>query len=403
MKTTRIIASGFRIMRRNKLRTFFMMIGIIVGITSLTLIFSLSKGAEKMIMNRVEKFGLNSILIQSGGGREVGLSKGGLTTTLTLDDLKAIQNEIQNVAEISPLQLITGRDTKYMGKTASAVVIGATPEWEEVWDWSVTDGEFIDQHDMATTARVALIGLTAAGELFGSNDPIGEQIHIGNVAFEIKGVLEPKGTSPGGGDMDNRIMIPLSTLMRRMMNVDYIASAKLLIYDTDQINDSIEDIGMILRERHHLADQEPDDFRLVGPTQVMELATKIAGTFNLFLILVSGLSLIVGGIVVANLMLISVNERKGEIGLRKAIGARSQDILTQFLAETTVITVIGGIIGILLGLAGAEVLDKLIALPASISWEALVLGLLFSSIVGIAAGMMPARRAATLDPIESLR
>ena len=191
--------------------------------------------------------------------------------------------------------------------------------------------------------------------------------------------------------------------MRRLMNVDHIASIKVLLKDHNQMEQTVEQISSILRERHHLAAEETLDFRVIEPTQIKAMATKISGTFNLFLVLIAGLSLIVGGIVVANLMLISVNERTSEIGLRKAVGARSKDILLQFLMETTAITFIGGILGVVLGLAGAQILALITKMPASVSWEALVLGIVFSSIVGIAAGVFPARRAAALEPVETLR
>jgi putative ABC transport system permease protein len=403
MKTSRIIKSGFLTMGRHKMRTFFMMIGIVVGITALTLIFSLGKGAEEKIMERVQKFGLSSLMIWSGGGREIGPSSGGPVTTLTMKDVAALQQEVTNIDVMAPMQRIRDSEIKYQEKNVYVMIIGTSPDWEPVWNWSVTSGVFFDDSDMNSMARVALLGPTVLQELFGEADPIGEQIRIGNVPFQVKGILASKGTSPGGGDMDNRILIPITTAMRRLMNVDYIVSIKVLLKDHSQMKQTVEQISSILRERHHLAAQEPDDFRVIEPTQVKAMASKIIGTFNLFLALIAGLSLIVGGIVVANLMLISVNERTSEIGLRKAVGARSKDILLQFLMETTSITFIGGILGIVLGLSGAQILALTINLPVAVSWEVLVLGIVFSSIVGIAAGVFPARRAAILEPVETLR
>ena len=403
MKTSRIIKSGFLTMGRHKMRTFFMMIGIVVGITALTLVLSLGKGAEKKIMERVEKFGLSSLMIWSGGGREIGPLSGGPITTLTMNDIAALQQEIPNIDILAPMQRIRDFEIKYQEKNVSAMIIGTSPDWEPVWNWGVTSGEFFTDSDMKSMARVALLGPTVLQELFGETDPIGEQIRIGNVIFRVKGILQSKGTSPGGGDMDNRILIPITTAMRRLMNVDYIASIKVLLIDHHEMNQTVKQIATILRERHHLAAQEPDDFRVIEPTQVKAMASKIIGTFNLFLALIAGLSLIVGGIVVANLMLISVNERTSEIGLRKAVGARSKDILLQFLMETTAITIIGGILGVVIGLSGAQILALTTKLPASVSWEALLLGIVFSSIVGIAAGIFPARRAAALEPVETLR
>ncbi len=394
--------NGLSSMKRHLMRSFLMMVGIIVGITALTLIFSLSKGVEKQIMKRVEKFGLSSLMIRTGGGREMGMPLSGTISTMKLSDLTAIENEVSNIKGMAPM--LPGRqEIKYMENTATAMVFGVTPAYDFVWNWGVTNGEFIDESDISSSSRVALLGPTVLAELFGENDPLGEQIRIGNVSFTVKGVLVSKGTSPGGGDMDNRILIPLTTSMRRLMNVDYISMAKVLLKDYKKMDQTVSQISEILREQHHLTGDEPDDFRVITPTHVTEFASEVYGTFNVFLLLVAGISLLVGGIVVANLMLISVNERTGEIGLRKAVGARSKDILLQFLSETTVIAIAGGVIGIVLGLLGAKSLNIIMELPAAISWEAPVLGVLFSTVVGIISGVQPARRAAALDPVDTLR
>jgi len=402
MKMSRIIKSGLRAMGRYKMRTLFMMIGIVVGVTTLTLTFSLGKGAEKRVMERVEKFGLSSLMIRSGGGREMGPRLRNLVTTLTLDDMAALQQEISNIDMMAPLLFISGREIKYQERSINARVIGTSPDWDPVWNWGVTSGEFITDSDMNSMARVALLGPTVLKELFGETDPIGEQIRVGNVPFRVKGILVSKGASPGGGDMDNRILIPITTATRRLMNVDYITMIKILLKDHRRMTQTADQITDIMRDRHYITAQEPDDFLVVTPTLVTEMASSISGTFNLFLVLIAGLSLIVGGIVIANLMLISVNERTSEIGLRKAVGGRSRDILLQFLIETTSITIAGGILGIILGMLGAQGLSLATQLPVSVSWEALVLGIVFSSIVGIAAGVHPARRAAKLEPVETL-
>ena len=403
MKKSRIIKSGFRAMGRHKLRTFFMMIGIVVGVTVLTLTFSLGKGAEKRVMERVEKFGLSSLMIRSGGGRDMGPRLRDITTTLTLEDIPALRQEISNIDMMAPLLFISGREIKYQEKSVNARVIGTSPEWDPVQNWGVTSGEFITDSDMNSMARTALLGPTVLKDLFGEMDPIGEQIRVGNVPFKVKGVLVSKGTSPGGGDMDNRILIPISTAMRRLMNVDYITMIKIKLKDHRQMKQTVDQITDILRDRHHITAQEPDDFLVVTPTLVTEMASSVSGTFDLFLVLIAGLSLIVGGIVIANLMLISANERTSEIGLRKAVGGRSRDILFQFLIETTSITIAGGIGGIILGMLGAQALSFATQLPVSLSWEALVLGIVFSSIVGMVAGVHPARKAAELEPVETLR
>jgi putative ABC transport system permease protein len=240
-------------------------------------------------------------------------------------------------------------------------------------------------------------------ELFGDSYPIGEQIRIGNIQFEVKGILESRGTSPGGGDMDNRIMIPLSTFMRRVSNIDYLSGAKVLLHNPKEINVTVEKISQALRERHSLAEEEPDDFTIITPTEVTIMAEKVSGTFNIFLALLAGLSLITGGFVIANIMTISVNERKKEIGLRKAVGASSKKIVTQFLIEALAVTISGGIIGIILGGASAIILGIVMQMPVSVSWASILTGVISASIIGIIAGIQPAKKAARLNPIEALK
>jgi putative ABC transport system permease protein len=275
--------------------------------------------------------------------------------------------------------------------------------WAPVWDWDAITGEFITDEDMTNFARVCVIGPTVQKELFGTADPVGEHLRVGNVQFEIKGIMQAKGTSPAGGDMDDRIYIPLSTLMRRVANIDYITAIKIRLTSAKDMEKTAADIRELLRERHVLAAGTPDDFTITTPTEVTTMAKKVAGTFNIFLALVAAISLISGGVVVANIMLISVNERHKEIGLRKAVGARRKDIMLQFLYEAVAVTLTGGVIGIIFGAIGAKILEAVTQMPASISWESVVLGVIFSSLVGIIAGLQPAKKAAALQPIEALR
>lgn len=404
MKTGRIIKTAFRGLSKNKLRTFFMMIGIVIGITAITMVISVGLGAEDRVMERVKKFGLESIMIFAGGGTEMGKVTGGQpVTTLKLSDGDILVSQVEAINDISPFSRMPETTVKYQEISINPSVQGVTSSYTSVWDIDVSEGRFISYEDDARMARVCVIAPTVQKELFGDINPIGEQIRIGNVPFEIIGILQPRGTSPGGGDMDNRILIPLQTLMRRTANVDYISGIKVKLNTIEDLEKTEATITSILRERHNLAEGEPDDFRIITPTEVTQFAEKVAGTFNLFLVLVAGISLIAGGFVITNIMLISVSERKSEIGLRKAVGARRKDIQTQFLLETIVVTFIGGVIGILLGFAGAMIISVIIEMPAAYSWEGIAAGVLFSSLVGLIAGMQPARRASQLDPIEALR
>ena len=404
MKTARVLKVAFKGLGRNKLRSFLMMIGIVIGITALTLIVSAGLGAQERIMERVKKFGLESMMVFAGAGREMGQPTSGQpATTLTLEDVTTIKQEVKDIADVAPFNRKGQAEVKFQEKSATTAIFGVTPSWAPVWDWDAAEGDFITDEDLASLARVCVIGPTVQKTLFGTANPIGEQVRIGNVQFEIKGIMQPKGTSPAGGDMDDRIYIPLSTLMRRVANVDYISAIKVRLRTAKDMDKTAADIKALLRERHKLAPGTPDDFTITTPTEVRKMAEKVAGTFNIFLALVAAISLISGGVVVANIMLISVNERRKEIGLRKAVGAQRKDIMLQCLYESTAVTLTGGVIGIVLGAIGAKILEAITQMPISISWESMVLGLVFSSLVGIVAGLHPAKRAAALQPIEALR
>lgn len=404
MKTARIVKTAFKGLGRNKVRTFLMMIGVVIGIVALTLVVSAALGAQKRVMERVKKFGLDSLMTSAGGGQQMGQpSSGQPTTTLMIDDARAIMEEVKGVAGVAPFNRRGQSEVKFQEKSTTTGVFGVTPSWAPVWDWDAKVGDFITDEDMESSARVAVIGETARRALFGLSNPIGETVRIGNIPFEIKGIMQDKGTSPGGGDMDNRIYIPLSTFMRRVANVDYLSGIKVRLKSVNDMDKAVADINSVLRERHKIAAGLPDDFTIRTPDEVKEMAEKVAGTFNVLLIIVAGISLIAGGVVVSNIMLISVNERRKEIGLRKAVGARRRHILLQFLLESTVVTLTGGVIGIVLGAVGARIMSALTKLPTALSWESVALGLVFSSLVGIIAGLQPARRAAALQPVDALR
>ncbi len=404
MKQSRALKVAFKGLGKNKLRTFLMMIGIVIGITALTLIVSAGMGAQNRIMERVKKFGLDSMMVFAGGGREMGQPTSGLPApSLKLEDAVALKREIRAVADVAPFNRKGQAEVKFQEKSVTTSVFGVTPSWAPVWDWDAAEGDFISEEDLTSLARICIIGPTVQKELFGTAEAIGETIRIGNVQFEIKGIMQAKGTSPGGGDMDNRIYIPLSTLLRRVMNVDHISGVKIRFKTAKDMSKTAADIKALLRERHQLASGVPDDFTVTTPTEVTNMAKKVAGTFNIFLALIAAISLITGGVVVANIMLISVNERRKEIGLRKAVGAKRKDIMLQFLYEATAVTLTGGVIGIVLGAIGAKILETVTQMPTAISWEIVALGIVFSSLVGVVAGLQPAKRAASLQPIEAMR
>lgn len=382
-----------------------MMLGIIIGITALTLILSLGKGTRQKLMDKVERvISASNILLNAASGEmRAGPRSHSSTTTLTLEDLKELQVQIPNIENYDPMQMIPSRSVKYKEKSLDLRIMGNSPNAEEIWDRSVTSGSFYTEMDMKQSARVALVGTAVVKELFDGIDPVGEQIRIGSVPFRVIGVLEPMGIDPHGLDRDNEIIVPITTIMRRLMNVDYIMTAKLQLADKSRMEETAAQIRQILRERHHINTDEPDDFMIITPVKVRQILSQMTNVFSVLLPLIAGIALLAGGVVIAALMLIMVNERTGEIGLRKAVGARAKDILQQFLMETTVITVTGGLFGFLLGTIGVQALAIRMKLPAVLPWEAFILGMVFSTIVGMAAGIIPARRAASLEPVKALQ
>jgi putative ABC transport system permease protein len=410
MKTRRMLGQALRGLNRNRLRTFFMMAGIAVGITVLTVVLSAGMGARERIMERVRVFGLENMMVWAGGTTDQTRMGGGgggegsaVTATLKLEDAEAILHEVRGIREVAPFARTGNSEVRWRDRTFTAPVFGVTPEWADVWDWFVDRGSFITHEDNDVMARTSAIGPTVVRELFGDEDPLGETIQVGGVPFEITGIMLEKGTSAGGGDMDNRVFVPLSTYMRRVANVDYLSGVRVQVQDIREMESAAADIAALLRERHNLAPGVPDDFRVTTPTEVTAMVEEMQGTFNLFLILVAGIALVVGGVVVANIMLLSVSERRGEIGLRKAVGGKAGHIQGQFLAESVAVTLLGGLGGVLLGMAGNLIMERFTGTPALLTWHVLAVGIVFSSVVGLVAGFYPARKAASMPPVEALR
>lgn len=409
MKTGRMLGQAIGGLGRSRLRTFFMMVGITVGITVLTIVLSAGMGARERVMERVRVFGLENLMVWAGGPTDqVRMGPGGgegssVTATLKREDAEAIRREVGGVHEVAPFARQGQAEVRWRDRSLTAPVFGITPEWEYVWDWPVERGQFITAEDDATMARVAAIGPTVVAELFGDEDPLGQVIQVGGVPFEITGILAEKGTSAGGGDMDNRVFVPLTTYLRRVANVDYLSGIRVQVEDLRGMGDVVADIDALLRERHQVAPGTVEDFRITTPTEVTAMVEEMQGTFDLFLVLVAGIALVVGGVVVANIMLLSVGERRKEIGLRLAVGAKARHIRTQFLLETVAVTSLGGVGGILLGWIGNAVVERFTGTPALLTWHVLAAAVLFSTVVGVVAGMHPARKAAAMAPVDALR
>ncbi|HDL17449.1 MAG TPA: FtsX-like permease family protein, partial [Bacteroidetes bacterium] len=322
---------------------------------------------------------------------------------LTQKDLRDISS-IDGVKIVTPFQVKLNMPIKYQNLFTTATVMGVMPNWVDAWKRGASKGDFIQTEDVELLKKVCVIGQTVKKELFPDSNPIGAELLIGKVKFRVQGILQKRGASPAGTDFDNLVIIPFSTASRRLMNQPkYIAMIRVIVDDPSHLKIISQQISQILRRNHHLASQEEDDFKLTSSTQIVKMIKSVSGTLHIFLLLIAGLSLLVGGIVIMNIMLISVSERKHEIGLRKAVGARSKDILLQFILESLVITLTGGILGFIVGILGVKIMEWVTNMPAVVSWEALALAFGFSFIVGIIFGVQPARKASRLDPVEALR
>lgn len=402
MKTGKTLKLALTAMGTNKMRSFLMMLGIIIGITTLTVIVSVGKGGRAKVMKTIKNIGTNAVMVFAGGGKVFG-PPDEKTNTLTLEDAQAIMQEVPGIKAMDTALMRVGRLVKHEDNNTDTVIYGGTMSYGDAWEWSVESGDFFTEEDMNSMARVAVLGKTVVRELFGDADPVGQDIKIENVNFKVVGVLAGRGTSPMGMDMDSRVVIPYTTASRRVFNTTYISLIRMAAADPNNVEKVEKDVANLLRDRHHIQPGFPEDFRVRGASSISKMAKGMMGTLNLFLGLVSLISLVVGGIVVMNIMLISVGERVKEIGLRRAVGARKTDVRNQFLIESSLVTVMGGIIGVVTGLVISAVLPLFTKLPAMPSWEPLVLGFLFSALVGIVAGIHPAKKASEMDPVAALK
>jgi putative ABC transport system permease protein len=381
-----------------------MILGILIGIAALTLTFSIGKGSEKQLMNNVKKqFSSNNIYIGAGRGQMgSGPASQGPANTLKIDDLEAIMSNVPGIMMYDPVQWLPSKDVIAGGNNVTTMIKGHAAESELIWNRTVQKGQYFSKADEKSASRVALIGSKLATELFGNQNPIDQQIRIGNIPFTVRGILEDKGVDAHGFDMDMDVIIPITTMMKRVMNVDYIMSASLMIENTDNMDETVFAITDILRERHFLSENETNDFSIMTPVEVKNVVEDMNKVFTLVLPLISGIALLVGGIIIVVMMLMSVSRRTSEIGLRKALGARERDIRFQFFIEAALVSLLGGVFGIIIGTIGTKILASSMNYTFVMPWQTMVLGVLLPVSIGIIAGIVPARKAAQQDPIKAL-
>jgi putative ABC transport system permease protein len=394
---------ALRALARNKLRSFLTMLGIIIGVGAVIAMVAIGEGAKKRVQEQIASLGTNLLVILPGtvtlGGARTG---SGGRQTLVPSDARAIMEEVRVVSGASPVlrqvqQVIAG------DQNWSTPVQGVAPEFQQIREWQVQEGRFISQADVESTAKVALIGQTVAYNLFGDNDPIGAIIRIKKIPFHVVGILGAKGQSGNGTDQDDVIMIPYTTMMKLIMGVTYIQQIIVAAVSADTTQEANNQISSLLRQRHKIRQGADDDFMIRNLSDIAEAASNSATVMAVLLGSIASVSLLVGGIGIMNIMLVSVTERTREIGIRMAVGARSRDIMLQFIVEAVVMAASGGIIGILVGIGSSNLIKYLAELPTLIRPDIIAISFLVSGTVGIFFGFYPARKASQLDPIEALR
>jgi putative ABC transport system permease protein len=402
MNNRLLLAGSVRILTRYKLRSFFMSLGIMIGVAALVIMRSMGSGAEQEMLTKIDRmFGASGIMIVNGAGA----MRGGIREPgkLTIDDIEAIDEQLEQVIDWDPMVVAGNREVQYQDRNRSLRIFGHSERAESVWGRGVAEGEFFSESDVQSAARVALIGTKTADALFGDEDPVGKQIRIGASPFRVKGVLEQHGIDPHGLDRDDEVHVPITTIMRRLMNLDTIGTAKLIVSSVEEVDETVDQIADIVHARHGLADDEADDFSIYTSTQVQRLVKEASRVLTVYLPATAGIALLVAGIVIANIMLISVRERVAEIGLRKAVGATNRQISGQFLLESLAVTVISGVLGAGMGAGIIVAVAKTMSPEARVTPDSIVLGLVAALVIGMLAGFLPARRAALQEPVDALR
>ncbi len=403
MKFKRFVIAATKSIMRNKMRGLLTILGIIIGVASVVSLMSLGQGAQADIEDQVASLGTNLIMIHSGSSNRGGVRGGrGSKPTLKAKDIEYLKKDASALKYISPVirandQVVSG------GQNWNTSIFGVTPEYKEIKSYEVTSGKFITAKDVKGRKKVALVGKTVVDELFNGNDPVGSSIRIRNVPFKVIGVLGEKGTDSRGQDQDDVVIAPSTSVMYRLGDGETIHEIVVSAVSDSEMETAQNQIETLLRKSHRLSDSQDSDFHVLDQTEIKEHATSITGTMTLLLSAIAGVSLLVGGIGIMNIMLVSVTERTREIGLRLAVGAHPNDVLIQFLIEATILSVMGGIIGIMAGLGIAYALGSVIGSSVVVDTQMVMLAFAFSGGVGIFFGFYPARKAANLNPIEALR
>ncbi len=397
-----ILKVAWQSIMRHRMRSTLTMLGIIIGVGAVIMMVSIGQGVQQQVESQIAGLGSNVLMIFPSAVNQGGVSMGaGSMEALTLEDVEKIEREATLVANVSPVVRSSAQAIGGIGNWSTSVQ-GVSAGYLDIRAWALSSGEFFSERDMSSRAKVCVIGATIAENLFPGMDPVGEQIRLRNVPFRIVGVLGAKGQGAGGQDQDDVILAPATTVLDRLSGRRFIQQIMVSAVSEEQMPAAQEEITVLLRELRRSGSGE-DNFMIRSQTEIAEAAQSTTQVLTMFLASIAGVSLVVGGIGIMNIMLVSVTERTREIGIRMAIGARSSDVLTQFLVESVVLSLFGGIIGILLGIGGAQLISMLANMATAINPTIIVVAFIFSAAIGIFFGFYPARKASSLKPIEALR
>jgi len=404
MNFVNLFKIALRALNNNKMRAFLTMLGIIIGVASVITMLAIGQGSKRSIQSQISEMGSNLITIRPGADMRGGVRQdAGSMQTLKLEDYQAIRDDAVYVSAISPVVSSSGQII-YKSNNARSTLYGVNDDYLTIRQLSLADGDIFTDQDILSSSKVCLVGQTVVDNLFpGGEDPVGQVIRFNSIPFRIIGVLSPKGYNTFGMDQDDLILAPYTTIMKRVLAVTYLQSIVCAALTEDMSEEAIEEITGILRRNHKLKDTDDDNFTIRSQQELSETLSSTTNLMTILLACIAGISLVVGGIGIMNIMYVSVTERTKEIGLRMSVGARGIDILAQFLIEAILISVTGGIIGVIIGVGASWLVNEIAHWPIAIQPWSVGLSFAVCTVTGVFFGWYPARKAANLDPIDAIR
>jgi putative ABC transport system permease protein len=403
MKTGNLVRVATQSILKNKMRTLLTMLGIVIGVGAVIVMVAVGNGAQSRIQQQIQNLGTNMIVVTPGSSAQGGVSQGaGTFNRLSVEDAEKLKQEGTLLTAVSPV-IMTRVQAIGAGGNWRTSVNGVSTDFQAIRDWQLSSGAFFAEPDVRSMRKVAVLGSTVAESLFPGEDAVGQQVQLRNVPFTVVGVLASKGQTAGGSDQDDVILVPYTTAQTRLAGRSFIGQILAGTASASDIPAAQEEIRAVMRESHRLGEAENDDFTVRNQDELADAASGTTQVMSLLLAAIASISLVVGGIGIMNIMLVSVTERTREIGIRMAIGARGSDVLTQFLVESVVMSVLGGVTGLAAGFGGAALLGSLTGWSTAVPAQAVLIAVGFSAAVGVFFGYYPARKAAALNPIQALR